>query len=136
MIQVYWDIDNVDLFVGGLAESPLPVGATFACIIAKTFTALRDGDRFFYESTDADTNALSVQQRKEINEKASLAHIICDNTDIKEVQLNTFLIKQSRVPCSQVPSVNLDLWSTTTPKPLPDTCYMKVRTTKEYKSQE
>ncbi len=63
MIQVY---DNVDLFVGGLAESPLPnskVGATFACIIAKTFTALRDGDCFFYESTDADTNALSVQQR-------------------------------------------------------------------------
>ncbi len=75
MIQVYGDIDNVDLFVGGLAESPLPnskVGATFACIIAKTFTALRDGDRFFYESTDADTNALSVQQRQEINEKASL----------------------------------------------------------------
>ena len=131
MMQVYGDMDAIDLFVGGLAEIPLTnakVGATFACIIAKTFAALRDGDRFFYENTDADANAFSATQRQ--NQKASLSRIICDNTDIQEVQHNAFLAGQSRVPCSQIPGINLDLWINTTPpsaSELPNTCHVKVR---------
>jgi hypothetical protein len=46
--SVYGHHDNVDLWVGGMAETPAPgarVGPTFQCIIAKQFKALRDGDR-------------------------------------------------------------------------------------------
>ena len=46
--SVYGDIDDVDLFIGGLAEvhaQGARVGPTFQAIIARQFAALRDGDR-------------------------------------------------------------------------------------------
>ena len=50
--QVYGDVNQVDLFVGGLAENPAPggsmVGQTFQAVIATQFEDLRDGDRNFY----------------------------------------------------------------------------------------
>jgi peroxidase len=47
---VYGTIDQVDLFIGGLAEAHAPnavVGPTFQRIIGSQFSALRAGDRFF-----------------------------------------------------------------------------------------
>lgn len=49
--QVYGNIDNVDLFMGGLAEthaSGAVVGRTFQYIIADQFRRLMTGDRFFW----------------------------------------------------------------------------------------
>ena len=41
--------DNIDLFVGGMAETPYlgsaKIGMTFLCIMVDQFTRLRDGDR-------------------------------------------------------------------------------------------
>ena len=51
--SLYVDINNVDLWIGGLAEPHLPggcVGETFAAIIVKQFQLLRDGDRFWFEN--------------------------------------------------------------------------------------
>lgn len=92
LFDIYGGIQNVDLWVGGLAEKPLPegiVGPTLGCIIAKTFKNLRDADRFFYENREVFTN----NQIKEI-EKTTLARVICDNTeaDLKEVPKNVFKI--------------------------------------------
>ena len=48
-------VDDVDLFTGGVAESPVGgglVGATFSCLMRKQFADLRNGDRFFYLNRD------------------------------------------------------------------------------------
>jgi hypothetical protein len=52
--DLYLDIDNIDLWVGGLAEEHVRDGAlgeTFASIVREQFERVRDGDRFFYEAT-------------------------------------------------------------------------------------
>jgi peroxidase len=47
--QVYGHVDNIDLWVGGVAEQPQTpdsrVGPTFRCILLDQFRRLRDGDR-------------------------------------------------------------------------------------------
>ena len=58
--QAFGSVDKVDLWTGGFAESHAPgalVGPTFQAIIAQQFTALRDGDRLYFEDQgfDADT---------------------------------------------------------------------------------
>ena len=113
LLQTYGSLETVDLFVGGLAESPLGgglVGATFACIFAKTFQNLRDGDRLYYENSDLLTASFTAKQRAEI-EKTSLSRVICDNSDnIQAIQVNAFRTNQPRVDCSSLPSMDLTAW--------------------------
>ena len=126
LLQTYGTLETVDLFVGGLAEEPLKgglVGATFACIFARTFEAVRDGDRFYYENADDTTGIFTTTQRAEI-EKASLSRVICDNSDnIQTIQRNAFLATQARVPCSGLPQIDLSAWQTL---PNPSTCYTRI----------
>ena len=128
-LQTYGSLNDVDLFVGGLAERPLPgglVGATFACIFSKTFISLRDGDRFFYENSNPQTAIFSKEQRDEIK-KSSLSRVICDNSDgITEIQPNAFLASQPRVACTGILSMDLSVWNAV-PPPTANLCYIKVR---------
>lgn len=113
LLQTYGSLDTVDLFVGGLAERPLGggmVGATFACIFAKMFQVIRDGDRFYYENDSPVTGVFTESQRKEI-EKTSLSRVICDNSDnIRFIQPDAFRADQDRVACSSLPSMDLTAW--------------------------
>ena len=55
--STYGTVDNVDLFMGGLAEdhaAGAEVGPTFQKIIADQFDALRAGDRFFWQNEGFD----------------------------------------------------------------------------------
>ena len=122
-LQTYGNLETVDLFVAGLSEEPLKgglVGATFACIFARTFQAVRDGDRFYYENDNQTTGIFTAAQRAEI-EKASLSRVICDNSDnIQTIQRNAFLADQERVSCDLLPQINLNAWQET---PL---CYVRI----------
>ncbi|GAB0489260.1 hypothetical protein MMPV_000477 [Pyropia vietnamensis] len=53
LASVYRTVDDVDPFIGGLAEAHVrggAVGGLFAASLRSQFTALRDGDRFFYRN--------------------------------------------------------------------------------------
>lgn len=82
------DINGVDLWIGGLAETATPgamIGQTFGVIIAKQFADLRDGDRFWYQSQGFDQKALN-----EIN-STHLSDIILRNSDTRYIQSDVFM---------------------------------------------
>ncbi len=76
--SVYDSVDDIDMWVGGLAEDSMPgsqLGELFHTIVKRQFEALRDGDRFWYERT------LTQEERTEV-ERTRLSDIIRRNTDI------------------------------------------------------
>jgi len=76
--SAYTLVDDVDLWVGGLAEDHVPgtmVGELIHTVLVRQFTALRDGDRFWYERT------LSRSEQRLVN-NSRLADVIRRNTDI------------------------------------------------------
>lgn len=93
LASVYDSPDQVDLWVGGLAEDHMQgamVGPTFFTILRDQFERLRDGDRFWYESyLPADLLQMVRGQ--------TLARIIRRNTTIgNELQPNVFLVGRGR----------------------------------------
>lgn len=89
LASVYADVDDIDLWVGGLAEDPLvaegsQVGETIRRILVLQFSRLRDGDRFWYE------RSLTAFEQSVVG-GITLADIIRANTDIgSELQDNVF----------------------------------------------
>ncbi|XP_023331177.1 peroxidase [Eurytemora carolleeae] len=113
---LYEDVNDIDLFVGGVLEEPHRnslLGPTFKCIVGDQFLRLKRGDRFFYENEHKD--GFSFEQVNELR-KVSLARIICDNFKIAEIQPLVFRTNagaNSLVDCKDavsIPRVNLDLF--------------------------
>jgi len=51
--KIYRHVDDIDLFIGGVHETPLPdavIGPTFGCIVAEQSRRSKVGDRFWYEN--------------------------------------------------------------------------------------
>ncbi len=86
--SLYGDVDNIDLWVGLMAEDHLrgaSVGELTSTIIADQFQRLRDGDRFYYE------NVFEGQELRAI-EQTSLADVIERNTTVEGLQENVFFM--------------------------------------------
>ena len=90
LASVYDSVDDIDLWVGGLAEDPLPgshLGELFSVIVTGQFEALRDGDRYWYEES------LSRDEIREV-ERTRLSEIIRRNTNIdREIPDNVFKVR-------------------------------------------
>ncbi|XP_071091101.1 peroxidase-like [Haliotis cracherodii] len=112
--QAYRNIDDLDLFPGGISENPVAggmVGPTFACIIAEQFRRIKYGDRYWYETQDRYTG-FTLDQVKEIK-KFSIARILCDATSAQEMQTNAFLqpsYLNPRIPCRDLPDLDYNKW--------------------------
>lgn len=92
LAAVYISVDDVDLWVGGLAEDDVPgamVGPLFFEILMTQFEALRDGDRFWYQIALAPEELDRVQDTR-------LVDIIRRNTGIgDEIGPDVFRLRGS-----------------------------------------
>jgi peroxidase len=87
--SVYGTIDEVDLWIAGLAENEINgglLGETFSAILVDQFTRTRDGDRFFYLN---DLDHLLVLDPNLQN--TTLSDVIRRNSSISNIQDNAFL---------------------------------------------
>ena len=90
--QLYGTVDNIDAFVGALAEDHVPgadIGPLTRAVLVNQFTRLRDGDRFFY------LNQFSGKELTDLLANTSLTKIIERNTGITNLQSNAFFFKAS-----------------------------------------
>ncbi|XP_047500868.1 peroxidase-like [Penaeus chinensis] len=113
--DVYRHVDDIDLFVGGLAEHPIEggvVGPTFACILLDQFLRLKEGDRYWYETNDEDTR-FTGNQVKQIR-STTLAGIMCEVIpELKEIQAEPLKVASPEnpiLPCSSFPELDLQHW--------------------------
>jgi hypothetical protein len=86
-------VDAIELWTGGLSEQLVDgafLGETFHAIIARQFTALRDGDRLWYQNQGFDAETLAGIER------TTLSDIVLRNTETRFMQDNMFLYYERR----------------------------------------
>ena len=90
--DIYTSVDEIDLWIGGLAEKPINhglLGPTFNLIVSDQFRAARDGDRFFYLNP---TELKFLKQFDPYIEQTTLSGVIHRNTpENVHIQDNAFL---------------------------------------------
>ncbi|XP_032057022.1 eosinophil peroxidase-like [Aythya fuligula] len=110
-MDLYGTPDNIDLWIGAIAEPFIPqgrVGPLLACIIGTQFRNLRDGDRFWWEKP----GVFTLQQLHALK-KVSLSKVICDNTHIKKLPRDMFQAStypENFVDCHEIDMLNLSAW--------------------------
>ncbi|XP_048087442.1 eosinophil peroxidase-like isoform X1 [Alosa alosa] len=111
LLDLYGTVDNIDVWLGGVAEPFVDggrVGPLFACIIARQFQKIRQGDRLWWENDGVFTEA----QRKSLR-NATLSRVICDNTGITDVPENPFKFRprgSGYTRCEDIPAFDLRPW--------------------------
>jgi hypothetical protein len=91
--NLYGDVNDIDLWVGQLAEDLLPgksVGKTFNAILGSQFQKLRDGDFYFYTHDPYLPNGL-----RNLVKESKFSDVIKRNTSLTNLQERVFFT----VPC-------------------------------------
>uniref|UniRef100_A0A8C8BLW8 Lactoperoxidase n=1 Tax=Otus sunia TaxID=257818 RepID=A0A8C8BLW8_9STRI len=110
-MELYGTPDNIDLWIGAVAEPFVPrgrVGPLLACIIGTQFRNLRDGDRFWWEKPGVFT-----PQQLHALRKISLSKVFCDNTHIKKIPRDVFKVNsypENFVDCHEIDTLDLSPW--------------------------
>ena len=89
--DLYGNVDNIDAWVGGLAEDHVPgtsTGPLLRAVLLNQFTRLRSGDRFWFE------NVFSGPVLDDL-ENTTLAAVVSRNTEITNLQSNVFFFRFS-----------------------------------------
>ncbi|XP_041792242.1 eosinophil peroxidase-like [Chelmon rostratus] len=110
LLDLYSIPDNIDVWLGGVAEPFVPggrVGPLFACLISTQFQRIRQGDRLWWENEGVFTEA-----QRESLKQTSLSRIICDNTGIIEVPEQPFqyMTSSNYTACTDIPAFDLSPW--------------------------
>lgn len=87
LASVYDNVDQIDVWVGGLAEDHAAgsqVGPLFQNIIADQFTRSRDGDRYWYENGQFTSGELSLIR------STTLAELMARNSSVTGISGNAF----------------------------------------------
>ncbi len=98
LANLYDTVDNIDAFVGLIAEDHVPsaaVGETIRAILVHQFVALRDGDRFYYENTFSPEEIAIIEQ-------TTLSDIIRRNTNTTIIQDNAFSLLNEGTMASEI----------------------------------
>ncbi|NWH60685.1 PERE peroxidase, partial [Geococcyx californianus] len=110
-MELYGTPDNIDFWIGAVAEPFVPrgrVGPLLACIIGTQFRNLRDGDRFWWEN-----QGVFTPQQLNALRKISLSAVICANTHIKKVPRDVFKVNsypEDFVDCHDINRLSLSPW--------------------------
>ena len=94
--MAYGNVFDVDLWIGLLAEDPLPgssVGPTLHALLAEQFGRLRTGDYYFYRNDPA----VSQQLRNQLM-NTTLADVIERNTPVENLQNDVFFAEDCDAP--------------------------------------
>lgn len=111
LMDLYKTPDNIDVWLGGVAEPFVPggrVGPLFACLITEQFKRIRQGDRFWWEN-----NGVFTESQKRSLRESSMAQIICDNTGITEVPRQPFQYRnrdRGYTSCYDIEKLDLTPW--------------------------
>ena len=108
--ELYETPDDIDLFVGGLAEFPLRgsvTGPTFNCIKSMMFKKVLNGDRFFFTHKNQ-AGSFSPKQLKQLRRR-TLRDVICENTEVAKARRSVFSLEGEMIDCGTVNS--LDIYS-------------------------
>ncbi|RZF40187.1 hypothetical protein LSTR_LSTR012441, partial [Laodelphax striatellus] len=83
------DVDNIDLYIGGMLESKDGPGELFSVIIMEQFQRLRTSDRFWFENVD---NGIFTAEEIADLRKVKLWDVIVNATDVPPdaIQKNAF----------------------------------------------
>lgn len=114
--KLYKHVDDIDLWSGGVSERRMPgaqIGPTFACIIARQFSNIKRGDRFWFENGNQ-PSSFTLDQLRELK-KSTQARLLCYNSDnLQMIQKNALKLPHPifnpRVPCDDIPDIDLSYW--------------------------
>ena len=93
--NLYKSVDNIDAWVGMLAEDHVPgasLGQTHIAIMRDQFMRLRDGDRFWYQ------NGMFNPQQLALIESTRLSDIMMRTTGVTGLQANMFFAQDLAAP--------------------------------------